>query len=194
MSDKETINNPAINYMDRLHRWRMAFFGMVVLIAGVVIGGASMMILAPDKLMRPPRGPEFGSQRMIPYLRRDLRLSPEQEEKIKPILDSHMERLDEIRMEARSEIEEALTQMNKGISDILTEEQRQIWQRGLDRLEREFHRGGPHRGPGPRGPGFRGGRQEGFREGPGPGPFGPHRPARGPNSPRDGMGRDEADN
>ena len=202
MSNKETIDNPPVNCIDKLHCCRMAFFGVVILVAGVVIGGASMMILAPDKLMKPPRGPEFGSQRMIPPLRRELGLSPEQEEKIKPILDSHMEKLDEIRMEARSEIEEALTQMNKGISDILTEDQRQIWQRSLDRLDREFHRGGPRRGGGPRGPGFRGGRQEGFRggqsdrfrQGPGPGPFGPHRPPRGPNSPRDGMGRDTTDN
>jgi hypothetical protein len=194
MSNKETIDNPPVNYIDKLHRWRMAFFGVVILVAGVVIGGASMMILAPDRLMKPPRGPEFGSQRMIPPLRRELGLSPEQEEKIKPILDSHMERLNEIRMEARSEIEEALTQMNESISDILTEEQRQIWQRSLDRLDREFHRGGPRRGGGPRGPGFQGGRQGGFRDGPGPGPFGPHRPPRGPNSPRDGMGRDTTDN
>ena len=198
MSDKETIHNPAISYMDRLYRWRMAFFGMVVLVAGVVIGGALMMILAPDKLMKPPRGPEFDSFTMIPRLRRDLGLSPEQQEKIKPILDSHMEKLNEIRMEARSEIEEALIQMNESISAILSEEQRQIWQRSLDRLEREFHRGGPRRGGGPGGRGFRGGRQEGFRggqppehfrQGPGPGPFGPHRPPRGPNSPRDNIGR-----
>lgn len=189
MSNKETIDNSVVNHMDKLHRWRMAFFGMVILVAGVVIGGASMMILAPDRLMKPPRGPEFDSFRMIPRLQRELGLSPEQEEKIKPILESHMEKLNEIRMEARSEIEEALIQMNKGISDILTEEQRQIWQRSLDRLDREFHRGGPRRGGGPRGSGFQGGRQGGFRDGPGPGQFGPHRPPRGPNSPRDGMGR-----
>jgi hypothetical protein len=200
MSNKETIDNPAISYIDKLHRWRMAFFGMVILVAGVVIGGASMMILAPDRLMKPPRGPEFGSQRMIPPLRRELGLSPEQQEKIKPILDTHMEKLDEIRVEARSEIEEALTLMNESISDILTEEQRQIWQRSLDRLDREFHRGGQYRGGGPRGPGFRGSRQEGFRGGQpehfpqGPGSFGPHRPPRGPNSPRDGMWRDTTDN
>jgi len=201
MSDKETIHNPAINYMDRLHRWRMAFFGMVVLVAGVVIGGALMMILAPDKLMKPPRGPEFGSQRMIPHLRRDLRLSPEQEEKIKPILDSHMEKLHNIRIVARADIEEALAEMNKGISNILTDEQMRIWQRSLDRLERELHPGGPRRGGGPRGRGgFRGGQQERFRGGQpehlrgGPGPFGPNRPPMGPNSPEGGTRRGPTDN
>ena len=200
MSKKETIDNPAINYVHKLHCWRMAFFGMVILVAGVVIGGALMLILAPDKLMKPPRGPEFDSVRMIPPLRRDLGLSPEQEEKIKPILDKHMEKLHDIRMEARADIEEALTRMNKGISDILTDDQKRIWQRSFDRLERELHPGGPRRGGGPRGPGgFRGGQQERFRGGQpehfrgGPGPSGPHRPPRGPNSPRDGIGRGTSD-
>jgi len=201
MSNNETIDNPAINYLQGLHRWRMAFFGVVILVAGVVIGAASMLILAPDKLMKPPRGPEFGSERMIPPLRRDLGLSHEQEEQIKPILDSHMERLHEIRMGARSEIEEALSRMNKSISDILTEEQKQIWQRSLDRLERELHPGGPRRGGGPRGRGgFRGGQQERFRGGQpehlrgGPGPFGPNRPPMGPNSPEGGTRRGPTDN
>ncbi|MHC4115936.1 MAG: hypothetical protein ACYSWO_00365 [Planctomycetota bacterium] len=193
MSDKETTHNPTVDYMDRLHRWRMAFFGLVILIAGVVIGGASMMILAPEKLMKPPRGPEFGSQRMIPYLRRDLRLSVEQEAKMRPILENHLKKLNEIRMEARSEIEQALAQMNEGISEILTEEQKRIWRRSLERVEREFYRGGPHRGGGPRGPGFRGGRQEHFRGGPGPGPFGPHRQPTGPNAPTDGRRRGSTD-
>ncbi len=201
MNNNETTDNQAIGYMRKLQRWRMAFLGMVILVAGIAIGGASMLILAPDKLMKPPRGPEFGSLRMIPPLRRELGLSPEQEEKMKPILDKHMQKLHDIRMEARADIEEALTQMNKGISDILTDDQKRIWQRSLDRLDRELHPGGPRRGGGPRGPGgFRGGQQERFRGGQpehfrgGPGPFGPHRPPMGPNSPRDDIGRGTTDN
>jgi hypothetical protein len=130
---------------------------------------------------------------MMPLLRRDLGLSPEQSEKIQPILDNHMEKLHEIRMDARSEIDKALAQMNEDISDILTEQQKRIWQRSLDRLERELHPGGPRRGEGPRGgPGFRGGQQEPFRRGRqergrwGPGSFGPPQPPAGPNFRRDG--------
>jgi hypothetical protein len=196
MSKTETTDSLTINYMHKLRAWRMAFFGVVILLAGIVIGGASMMILAPDKLMKPPRGREFGHMWM---LRRDLGLSPEQSEKIKPILDSHMEALHEIRTDALSEIDKALVQMNEDISDILTEQQKRIWQRSLDRLERELYPGGPRRGEGPRGPGFRGGPQERFGRGRqersrgGPGPFGPPRPPAGPNFPRGGMHRDTRD-
>lgn len=197
MTNSDTTDGSAIYYLRKLQRWRMAFFGMVILVAGIAIGGASMFILVPDRLMQPPPGPEFGSFRTIEMLRRELGLSPEQEKKIKPILDAHMKRLHEIRMEARTEIQSALNRMNKGISDVLTDEQKQLWQRSLDRLEMELHRGGPPRRGG--GPGGRGGREDRFREGPperfrdGPGPRGPRRPPGGPNSPPNGTGERPTD-
>ena len=171
MSQNETINNPAVSLLNKAHYWRMAFFGLVILVAGVIIGGSSMLIFAPKKLINPPPGPEFRSRRMIPPLSRDLGLAPEQAEKIKPILDKHMQKLDAIRIEARQEIAETLKQMNQEIAAILTEEQQQLWQRELDRLQREL-RGGPRWGEGPGGPRFRGGQQERPRRSPGPGPFG----------------------
>jgi len=190
MSNTEVTDNLTINYMHKLHRWRMAFFGVVILLAGIVIGGASMLILMPHRLMRPPRGPEFQSLEIISLLERDLGLSPEQSEQIKPILDEHMEKLREIRMDARSEVGKILEQMNKKISAVLTERQRQIWQSRLNRLRGELRPSG-RRGNGMTGPrggdigeGPRRGRgqQERFRRG--PGPFVPPPPPAGPNAPR----------
>jgi hypothetical protein len=194
MSKTEVTDNLTVSCMHKLHRWRMAFFGVVILLAGLVIGGASMLILMPDKLMGPPRGPEFDSMRMIPPLRRDLGLSAEQSEQIKPILDRHMEKLQEIRDDARSEIGTTLEQMNEEISAILTEGQRQIWEGELGRLQQDLHPGGWRRGGGGgrmrRGSEGSGqwpgrGQQEPFRRG--PGPFGPGRPPAGPNFPRNPM-------
>ena len=192
MSDTDTRDNLTLDYVQKIHRWRMAFFGVVILLAGVVIGGASTMILVPHKLIKPPPGPEFESEIMIPPLRRDLGLTPEQADEIKPIMDKYMGKLNQIRMNARTEVGETLKQMNKEIAVILTDEQRQIWQQGLDRLERELHPGERRRGEGPGGGRFRRGERgpEGpdFRRGPGPGrpgPFGPPRPPAGPNFPRD---------
>ena len=185
MSQNATINNPAVSHINKAHTWRMAFFGLIILVAGIVIGGSSMLILAPKKLIKPPPGPEFNSLIMIPPLRRELGLNPEQAEKIKPILDKHMQKLNTIRIEARSEIGETLKQMNEEIAAILTDEQKQTWQHELDRLQGELRPGGgPRWGEGPGGPRFRGGEQERFRRGPGPGgPFGPRRRPAGPNMP-----------
>ncbi|MHC4681585.1 MAG: hypothetical protein ACYTEK_23165, partial [Planctomycetota bacterium] len=102
MSEMENPDNLNIDYVQKLHRWRMAFFGMVILVAGMVIGAASMMILAPQMLIKPPPGPEFEPLRIIPPLRRDLHLTAEQTERIKPIMDKHMGKLNQIRMNARS--------------------------------------------------------------------------------------------
>ena len=135
MSKTEGTDNLTVSCMHRLQRWRMAFFGVVILLAGLVIGGASMLIFMPHRLMRPPRGPEFETMRMIGPLRRDLGLSGEQTERIKPILDKHMGKLSDIREDARSEISKTLEKMNQEISAILTEGQRQIWQGQLVRLQ-----------------------------------------------------------
>lgn len=196
MSEIESPDNLGINYVQKMHRWRMAFFGMVILLAGIVIGGASMMILAPQMLIKPPPGPEFSPLMMIPPLRAELGLTDEQTEKIKPIMDKHMGKLNQIRMDARTEIGDTLKQMNDEIAAILTDEQKEIWQRGLDRLDRELHPGDWRRGEGPGRGRFRGGEPgrdrpdlgpRDFRggAGPGPGPFGPRRPPAGPNFPRD---------
>jgi hypothetical protein len=198
MSDTEITDNLTFNYMRKLHRWRMAFFGVVILLAGIVIGGALMMILMPHVLMRPPQGPEFRGLEILPMLERDLGLSSEQSEKIKPILAENMEKLREIRMDARSEIGQVLEQMKKEISAVLTERQRQLWQEQLNRLQRELRPGG-RRGngmPGPRGgdmgegPRRGRGQQERFRRGPGsfePGSFGPPPHPAEPNAPRNDL-------
>ena len=187
MSQNETTNNPAVSYTNKAHTWRMALFGLIILVAGVVIGGSSMLIFAPKKLIQPPPGPEFNSLRMIPPLSRDLGLDPEQAEKIKPILDKHMQKLSTIRIEARTEIGETLKQMNEEIAAILTDEQKQTWYHELDRLQRQLRPGGgPRWGEGPGGR-YRRGEQDRFRrgQGPGPGPFGPRRRQTGPNTPTD---------
>jgi Spy/CpxP family protein refolding chaperone len=186
MSRNQTTDNTIVSNVNKAQMWRMAFFGVIILIAGVVIGGSSMLIFAPKKLIRPPRGPEFASGRMAGQLQRELRLSPEQAEKIEPILKEHMETLHNIRIDAQDQIGEALEQMNEQISSILTDRQKRMWESRLQRLQRPLHGGGPGWGEGRGGNRMRGGQQERPRRGPGPGPFGPRRRPAGPNTPQGG--------
>ena len=190
MSQNQTTDNPAVSHIDNAHTRRMIFFGLIILISGIVIGGSSMLIFAPKK---PPRAPEFASVRMVDQLHRELRLSPEQAEKIEPVLKEHMETLNNIRIDAQDQIGEALEQMNEQISSILTDRQKRMWEARLRHLQSPLRGGGPRRGEGPGGGRFRRGEQERFRRGPGPGPFGPRRRPAGPNMPEDGMNNGPAE-
>jgi hypothetical protein len=197
MSQNEKINNPVVSQINKAHFWRMAFFGLVILVAGIVIGGSSMLIFAPKKLIQPPPGPEFSSLRMIPPLRRDLDLTPEQAEKIQPILDKYMQKLNTIRTEARTEIAGTLKQMNQDIAAILTDGQKQLWRREIERLQSELRpRGGPgpRRGEGRGGPRFGGGQQGRPGRGRGPGPFGPRYQPASPNTPQEDMNNAPVEN
>ena len=166
------------DYLRQMHRWRMAFFGLVILLAGIIIGAASISILSPDRLSSHPQPPERATRIMIGRLGRELGLSSKQDEKIGPILHNHMQKLDNIRADARIEITEQLRQMNEEVSAVLNEDQKQIWQRWLHILQAQLRP--PGRGPGEGGR-HRGGPQERMRRG--PGPFGPGRRPLGPNRP-----------
>jgi hypothetical protein len=137
----EQNNNINLEHIRKIYYWRTAFFGLVILIAGIVIGGASISIYMTHRTTRPERGPEFNSLQVIPPLRRNLNLSQEQSNKIKPIIDGSMKKLRDIRENARTEIESTLQQMNKEISKILNDTQRQRWQREVNRLQRELRPG-----------------------------------------------------
>jgi hypothetical protein len=190
MSQMDKNDHMNIDTIRKLHRWRMAFFGMVILLAGIVIGGASIMVLLPHKLQ--PPGPEFDSLRMLPSLRRDLGLSTEQSKRISPILEEHMNKLGEIRTEARDDIAETLKQMNEDMCEILTDRQERLWKRSLERLQRGL-RPGPG-GPGRRGEGPGGMRQRrGQQDRRGPGPYGPWRRPSGPNVPQNGSESNTSD-
>lgn len=193
MSKVEPTNS-SHDYLKQMHRWRMAFFGLVILLAGIVIGVSSMSMLSHRRKPSPPPPPEVTANRVLNREKGRLGLSPEQVEQLEPIFKKHMGKLEEIRMTAREQITEQLQLMNEEVSSVLDERQERLWERDLRDLERELRppprrdRRGP---PGRRGPGEgdrrRRGQQERLRRG--PGSFGPWRGPSGPNVPRNGMNR-----
>ena len=181
------------DYLKQMHRWRMAFFGLVILLAGIVIGISSMSMLSHRRKPSPPPPPEVAADRVLNREKGRLSLSGEQVKQLGPIFKKHMDKLDEIRMTAREQITERLQLMNEEVSSVLDERQKRLWERDLQDLGRELRptrRRERHGPPGPR-PGegyrYRRGQQERMRRG--PGPFGPWRDIPGPNRPRNGMNR-----
>ena len=136
MSDNQINETPNI-YQIKMHRWRMAFFGLVILLAGIIIGGAASLLVVWRVPMGPMPGPERVADRMIQGLLQELHLSPRQRQQIEPTIRKHMERIDQIRKEARPQIEGQLRQMNEEIMPILDDQQRMMWIQMQQRLPME---------------------------------------------------------
>lgn len=163
MNQRENLDNPTILLL-RLHRWRMAFFGLVILIAGLTIGAAATLVTLR---VSGPRSQGTGERFAVPMLDRivpRLRLSREQAEKVEPILRDHMQRLDEIRDQGRTRIAEELEAMDEQMATVLNPDQQRLWRDLLRNLPGQFQRGQGRFGPGPQGPrGPRGRGQGQFR-------------------------------
>ena len=177
MNQHESPDSPMV-LLRRLHRWRMAFFGLVILLAGM-LSGAAIALLVVGHLEGPGSPPPILIvKEMLARLGPRLRLSEEQRDQMEPILLRHVQRLDEIGQDGRAAIVEELRTLNEEMATVLNESQMHQWQRllqeGLPGQIRHVPGGfgpGPGLGPGP-GPG--GGR--GF----GGGRFGPRRDGQGP--------------
>ena len=134
--------NPVI-LLQQVHRWRMAFFGLAILVAGIAIGAGSTLIWTGHrKPIRPPAsfiqtkgqpGPL-----LVEGLRRSLQLSQDQVRQIDPIVHEHMGNLIRIREEAHPKIVEQLRLMNKRILDVLNEKQKDLWRYHFKRLQDQF--------------------------------------------------------
>jgi hypothetical protein len=121
-------------YLIKMHQWRMAFWGLVILLAGIVIGVSSILIVQWRFIKGPRPGPEIMVNRMVRGLQHELDLSRQQRDKIEPIIHKHMSKLDEIRRNARPLIEQEMRLMNEEIALILNPEQKILWERMLRNL------------------------------------------------------------
>lgn len=188
----DVMNQPDSNEnltmaLQRMHRWRMAFFGLILMISGSVLGAAvAVLVLRPADRPGWPRDSGRMAAQMALRLKEELGLSTEQEKQIRTILEAQMEKLEEMRKAAFSEIQAVMQTTQEQMGKVLSQEQRQQLEEELERMRRQFPHG---RRPGPPGD-FRDRRGRMGDRDDGPGPGGP-RPGdrRGPRG-RRGQRRD----
>jgi hypothetical protein len=151
----ENPDSPTV-LLRRLHRWRMAFFGLVILLAGMLSGAAATLLVVGHigRESRPPAADAV--KELLLRVGPRLHLSEEQVKQVQPIVGKHMQRLDEIRQKGRTEIVEELRLMNEEMFTVLNENQARLWQQLLQGLPGEmrhvpdWYGPGAGRGPGPR--------------------------------------------
>ena len=128
---------------------RPVIFSLLTLLSGIVIGaGATLIFVGPPKKDAPPPGPEYFSRRMVEHLTRELTLTSEQQEQIRPVVETHIKTIDEYREEARPKIRQELDDMTNEIMALLDENQQQMWKDSIERMQQRFRESRQRRGPG----------------------------------------------
>ena len=160
MNQTESSESPTV-LLHRLHHWRMAFFGMVILLAGMLSGAAVTLLIVGHPEPTRPAWSVHAVRLLLERLTGPLHLTADQRQQIEPILKSHMTRLDQIQGDGQKAVAEELRRMTQEVAGVLTEDQMRLWERlfldlpgSMRHIPQEL---GPGygRGPAPRG-GWRG--------------------------------------
>ena len=124
----------------------------LILFSGIIVGAGLTLIVTGDSDIQKslPPGPEYMSGRMVERIVRELKLSPEQHEQLEPIIQKRMKAMDDIRSQARPQINNELKLMNEEIIAILDEGQKQIWENKIKKMQEHFTRMRHRRGTGDR--------------------------------------------
>ena len=134
---------------------KLVLFAFVTLLAGMVIGSASTIIIIRTARIDPSKNPEQSHKKVTRAVQRDLRLTPEQSAQIGPIIDKHMRVLWHIRMGVRPIISEQLKAMREEVAPLLNENQQKLWQRQVKGLQMRLQYQPMNLTPGQPGPGQR---------------------------------------
>jgi hypothetical protein len=116
--------------MNSALKWKLAFAFLLVFIAGVTTGGLFGTHQLKRHFLRPPQSGDVAGK-MREHFRRALDLTPEQENKIAPIVDSATTRLEAIRIETAERVRAVMEESKREIAPQLSPEQ----QEKLEKLE-----------------------------------------------------------
>jgi hypothetical protein len=152
VNPSENSESPTV-LLRKLHHWRMAFFGVVILLAGM-LGGAAVTLLAIRHLEpRRPLPPGHAVKLLLARLDGPLHLTGEQRQQVEPILQEHMVRLDQIQLDGQKAIAQELRLLSEQLAGVLTPDQMRLWERLFSDLPGSIRHIPEGRGPGPgRGP------------------------------------------
>ncbi len=129
--------------MTKALKWQIALALLVVFFAGIAIGAFGAMWRIHALIVERHAGHFRG--RMSEHLRRELQLTDQQFDTIRPIVDRTAVELEKIRSETSQRVDQTMRQAHDQIAPHLTAEQK----KRLDELEQRHVRGMRHRPPPP---------------------------------------------
>jgi len=147
INQNESSESPTV-LLRRLHYWRMAFFGVVILLAGM-LGGAAATLLTVSRLgPREPLPPVPAVKMMLARLTGPLHLTDEQKRQVEPILQKHVVKLDQIQQDGQKAIAEELQLLSQDMGGVLTADQMRFWEQLFSDLPGPIRHIPAGRGPG----------------------------------------------
>jgi uncharacterized protein YpuA (DUF1002 family) len=132
--------------MNRALQWKLIAGFILVFVAGGISGAFLGGLYARHHFFEVHHSQLIGA-RMKDRLRAELNLTPEQVEKISPVIDKTAAQLRDIRRETARRVHETVAQAHQQMAVNLTDEQRQKLQQIEERHRRWRHRHLPHEFP-----------------------------------------------
>jgi hypothetical protein len=160
INQNDSSESPTV-LLRRLHHWRMAFFGVVILLAGMLGGTAATLLAIGYMGSRNPPPPVRAVKMLLERLSGPLHLTAEQRRQAEPILQKHVARLDQIQQDGQKAIQDELRLLSEEMGALLTQDQMGLWEQFFLELPGAIRHIPQERGPGP-----------GLGRGPAPGPGG----------------------
>lgn len=139
--------------------WKLVLLLVGIFVAGMASGGFVMMRWGRQIFPPPRHGPDEWGPNRLNRLKEKLDLTPEQVEKIRPIMRQDSEELGRIRSSSLAETRKVLDRLEHDVSELLTPEQKtrydEMNREMRDRLQRLMRgpRSGREHGPGEPPPG-----------------------------------------
>jgi len=128
MKTSEDVANPTW-LLKRVLYWRMAFFSVIILLAGMAIGASGMFMWLSSQKPKATPSQTMTVNRVMRQLNSQLKLTKPQADQIRPMLRKCVDALEQIRKKARPEINQSLRRMNQGIASVLKDSQMKQWRK-----------------------------------------------------------------
>jgi len=123
-------------------RGRYWFLLLIVFLSGGALGASIASYVVHDRDTSMLRRPEQLPERLLEKLRRELTLSDDQADKLRPILERHHERFEAIRAQTRPQISAEMTKMEAEVATQLDEQQQADWHAWCEKRRSRFQPGG----------------------------------------------------
>lgn len=128
-------------------RWKIALTLTGIFLAGAAAGGIGGYALAPRET-RPRMSPDAYTERYLQRMITDVKLTTEQVECLRPMMEEFSEKLSVMRQKAFGEARKVLAEMDRRVEADLTPEQRALYRemqaRDREKWEKRFSKPPPN--------------------------------------------------